>query len=114
MSLKVNERRTTMTPEQLTKFIREHSSIIESFRRSASSFQYEKNARRQKGKQFSEARVEHEIDLMVAAFLDNVYTKIKSGVTEKKLHPYESWVDFIDKKNVLDSLEDDVSTIVFK
>ncbi|KRM54970.1 hypothetical protein [Lacticaseibacillus sharpeae] len=103
-----------MTPEQLTEFINKHSSIIESFRRSASNFQYEKNARRQKGKQFSEARLEHEVDLMVAAFIDNVYTKIKSGVAEKRLHPYESWVDFIETKNVLDSLEDDVSTIVFE
>ncbi|WP_125608360.1 hypothetical protein [Lapidilactobacillus bayanensis] len=100
-----------MTPEQFTHYINDHSSIIITFRRSASDYQYEKNAERKPIKQYSDERVEHEIDLMVAAFLESVYTSIKSQVKENRIHPYESWVNYIESNSLMDLLEEDVETI---
>lgn len=100
-----------MTPEQFANYINDHSSIINIFRSSASDYQYQKNAERKPIKQYSNERVEHEIDLMVAAFLESVYTNIKSQVKENKLHPYESWINFIESNSLIDLLEEDVETI---
>ena len=102
-----------MDREEFETYLNANSRVVAIFRSLALAYQHSKNRQRATSKRWSETAVASAVDKIVSQFIDNVYDKLKTNIKENKLRPYDSWVNFIEKNEVLDNLEDTVSETEF-
>lgn len=102
-----------MDREEFETYLNANSRAVALFRSRALSHQHSQNRKRAASKQWNEAVINSAVNRMVEQFIDNVYEKLRTSIKESKLHPYDSWVNFIETYEVMDSLEDSIAESLF-
>lgn len=102
-----------MTEEELQTYLVDHCQVIDMFREKALEFQNDRNHERLANKRWPQVTIENEVNKMVDQFISNVHNNLSGAFKESQLHPYESWVNFIENHEILDSLEESVTDIDF-
>ena len=103
-----------MDRKEFETYLNANSRLVTIFRSQALAYQHNKNRQRSTSKKWSGTAVISAVNKMVSQFVDNVYDKLNANVKENKLHPYESWVSFMETDEVLENLEDTVAEIRFE
>ncbi|WP_218730297.1 hypothetical protein [Brochothrix thermosphacta] len=100
-----------MTKQELTDYLEKNLSNHTVFLSNALDYQQEKNRRRPNKKRWTEEKMERAAYKMWLDFSGNVHEKIKVEI--KKDPSVSEWSEFIDKNEMLDSLNDAIVEIEF-
>lgn len=95
-----------MTTFELEEYLESHSQIVDNFRNKYAAFLNEQNAGRSTNKKWSSLRIENETDSAVSKFLSNIQAKLSSAMKPRQRKQYASWIDYMERNNVIDSLEE--------
>ncbi|WP_335138968.1 hypothetical protein [Lacticaseibacillus paracasei] len=98
-----------MDREEFETYLNANTRVVAVFRSQALAYQHSKNRQRAASKRLSETAVASAVDKMASQFIDNVYDELKANVKENRIHPYESWISFIETNEVFDNLEESVA-----
>lgn len=84
------------------------------FYQKAMDDQLARNARRAPAKRWNETKLERAVDKMWTELMKNVYDKFKSSVNSKAADPYQAWIDYIEKNESLEGLDEMMVDLEFE
>lgn len=100
-----------MNKSELLEYINSNSAAITIFKDKVRTEQETKNKKRQPAKRWNEAKIERTVNKYTDDFIGNVYDKLYKGVKANRNTPRNKWIEFIETNEILDSLEESVSTM---
>ena len=103
-----------MDREEFETYLNANSRAVVLFRSRVLSYQHSQNRNRAASKRWNETAINSAVNKMVNQFIDTVYEQLRTSIKESKLHPYDSWINFIETYEVMDSLEDSVAEMEFE
>ncbi|MEO3411022.1 hypothetical protein ABGN28_12425 [Levilactobacillus brevis] len=95
-----------MTTFELEEYLESHSQIVDNFRNKYAAFLNEQNAGRSTNKKWSSLRIENETSSAVIKFISNIQAKLSSAMKPRQRKSYDGWVDYMERNNVIDGLEE--------
>ena len=84
------------------------------FYQKAKEDQLARNARRAPAKRWNETRLDRTVDGLWVEMMKNIYDKFKSAIKSKSSDPYQAWVDYIEKNETLESLDEMMVDLEFE
>ncbi|MER2001673.1 MAG: hypothetical protein ABS896_04570 [Carnobacterium inhibens] len=76
--------------------------------------QIRRNARRQPAKRWNEAKLERAVDRMWTDMARSIYDKFKITIKAKSSDPYQEWVDFFEKNDAIENLDEMMTDLEFE
>ncbi|WP_034538522.1 hypothetical protein [Carnobacterium inhibens] len=84
------------------------------FYQKAMEDQLARNARRPQKKRWNENKIDRAIDKIWVELMRNVYDKFKTVINSKSADPYQSWINYIEKNEALESLDEMIVDLEFE
>jgi len=75
--------------------------------------QIRRNARRAPAKRWNEAKLERAVNKMWTDMATSIYNKFKISIKTNSSDPYQSWIDFIEKNEALENLDEMMTELEF-
>lgn len=83
------------------------------FYQKAMENQLARNARRPPKKRWNETKLNRAVDKMWIELMRNIYVKFKSAIKSNAADPYQSWINYIEKNEALESLDEMIVDLEF-
>lgn len=101
-----------MDKHEFETYLNEHCSALTKFQERALDYQANKNQNRARSARWNDAKVQRAADAMYDTFLTGIYTKLRSAIEDK--YDRQAWLDYIEKYELLEQLEESVLEIEFE
>ena len=101
-----------MNKQEFETYLNEHCSALSKFQARALDYLANKNQNRTKSARWNDAKVQRAADAMYDTFLDGIYTKLRNAIKNK--YDHQAWLDYIEKYELLEQLEESVLEIEFE
>lgn len=101
----------------LTEFqehIESRLPALDSFYDRAINYQLEKDSRRPTKKRWSEAKIERGANGMYKDLIKGIYGKVKSLVEEREKKPTTVWIDYLEKHEMYEQINESLYEIEFE
>ncbi|MGX7394037.1 hypothetical protein [Carnobacterium mobile] len=103
-----------MTFKEFLEYINENLSGKSTFYEKAMEDQLARNGRRAPAKRWNETKIDRAIDKMWVELVRNIYDKFKSTINSKSSDPYQGWIDFMNKNESLEKLDEMIVDLEFE
>ncbi|ANQ63674.1 hypothetical protein [Staphylococcus equorum] len=102
-----------MNLNEFQAHIEDKLPALDSFYDKAINFQLEKDKRRPPKKRWSEAKIERAANAMYKDLMKGIYEKIKSLVEEREKKPNDVWVNYLEKYELYEQINESLYEIEF-
>ncbi|MFQ3853468.1 hypothetical protein ABLV90_08055 [Staphylococcus sp. 2S1] len=102
-----------MNLNEFQAHIEDKLPALDSFYDRAINFQLEKDKRRPPKKRWSEAKIERATNAMYKDLMKGIYEKIKSLVEEREKKPNDVWIDYLEKYELYEQINESLYEIEF-
>ncbi|MDW5472276.1 hypothetical protein [Staphylococcus equorum] len=102
-----------MNLNEFQAHIEDKLPALDSFYDKAINFQLEKDKRRPPKKRWSEAKIERAANAMYKDLMKGIYEKIKSLVEEREKKPNDVWIDYLEKYELYEQINESLYEIEF-
>lgn len=102
-----------MTTFELEEYLEAHSRIVDNFRDKYAAFLSEQNADRPTNKKWSSLRIKNETSSAVIKFISNIQAKLSSAMKPRQRKSYDGWIDYMERNEIIDSLEESLMDLDF-
>ncbi|KRG09107.1 MULTISPECIES: hypothetical protein [Staphylococcus] len=102
-----------MNLNEFQEHIEDKLPALDSFYDRAINFQLEKDKRRPPKKRWSEAKIERAANAMYKDLMKGIYEKIKSLVEEREKKPNDVWIDYLEKYELYEQINESLYEIEF-
>ena len=102
-----------MNLNEFQAHIEDKLPALDSFYDKAINFQLEKDKRRPPKKRWSEAKIERAANAMYKYLMKGIYEKIKSLVEEREKKPNDVWIDYLEKYELYEQINESLYEIEF-
>ncbi len=75
--------------------------------------QMRRNARRPPAKRWNEAKLERAVNRMWTDIVRSIYDKFKITINTKSSDPYQAWIEFFEKNEALENLDEMMNDLEF-
>lgn len=99
---------------EFIEFLNKNLNSKNTFLEKATEFQNEKNKKRTPAKRWNDVKIERAVDKMWTELAKNVYNKVKPGVTVKSYDANGSWIEYLEKNEVLENIDDMIVDLEFE
>ncbi len=103
-----------MTIKEFEAFLDENLPAKQAFMDAALDYQQAKNKRRPAKKRWADEKIEKATERMWNDFAKGAYEKISPNISKQALNPHKEWIQFIEKNEVLEELEQSIYEIEFE
>lgn len=87
---------------------------LESFYDRAINYQLDKDKRRPPKKRWSEAKIENAANNMYKDLMKSIYEKVKSLVEKKEKKPSNVWIEYLEKNDMYEQINESLYEIEFE
>ncbi|MGX5789939.1 hypothetical protein ACWKSJ_02485 [Staphylococcus equorum] len=102
-----------MNLNEFQAHIEDKLPALDSFYDKAINFQLEKDKRRPPKKRWSEAKIERAANAMYKDLMKGIYEKTKSLVEEREKKPNDVWIDYLEKYELYEQINESLYEIEF-
>lgn len=102
-----------MNLNEFQAHIEDKLPALDSFYDKAINYQLEKDKRRTPKKRWSEAKIERAANAMYKDLMKGIYEKIKSLVEEREKKPNDVWIDYLEKYELYEQINESLYEIEF-
>ena len=102
-----------MNLNEFQAHIEDKLPALDSFYDKAINFQLEKDKRRPPKKRWSETKIERAANAMYKDLMKGIYEKIKSLVEEREKKPNDVWIDYLEKYELYEQINESLYEIEF-
>ncbi|WP_241957424.1 hypothetical protein, partial [Staphylococcus equorum] len=102
-----------MNLNEFQAHIEDKLPALDSFYDKAINYQLEKDKRRPPKKRWSEAKIERAANAMYKDLMKGIYEKIKSLVEEREKKPNDVWIDYLEKYELYEQINESLYEIEF-
>ena len=102
-----------MNLNEFQAHIEDKLPALDSFYDKAINYQLEKDKRRPPKKHWSEAKIERAANAMYKDLMKGIYEKIKSLVEEREKKPNDVWIDYLEKYELYEQINESLYEIEF-
>ncbi|MEK4562419.1 hypothetical protein MHB47_09950 [Staphylococcus sp. FSL K6-3157] len=102
-----------MNLNEFQAHIEDKLPALDSFYDKAINYQLEKDKRRPPKKRWSEAKIERAANGMYKDLMKGIYEKIKSLVEEREKKPNDVWIDYLEKYELYEQINESLYEIEF-
>lgn len=102
-----------MNLNEFQAHIEDKLPALDSFYDKAINYQLEKDKRRPPKKRWSEAKIEIAANAMYKDLMKGIYEKIKSLVEEREKKPNDVWIDYLEKYELYEQINESLYEIEF-
>lgn len=102
-----------MNLNEFQAHIEDELPALDSFYDKAINYQLEKDKRRPPKKRWSEAKIERAANAMYKDLMKGIYEKIKSLVEEREKKPNDVWIDYLEKYELYEQINESLYEIEF-
>ncbi|MEB8125265.1 hypothetical protein NGH92_10690 [Staphylococcus succinus] len=103
-----------MNLTEFQAYIEDKLPALDSFYDRAINFQLEKDSRRPPKKRWSEAKIERAANNMYKDLMKGIYEKVKSLVEEREKQPSHVWIDYLEKHEMYEQINESLYEIEFE
>lgn len=103
-----------MTFNEFIEYLENNLSSYETFCIKAEDYQLDKNKKRPPKKRWNDKKLDRAIISMWKSSMQVAYDKIKAEIGKPKFNGYETWIDFIEKNEMLEAINDSMSELEFE
>lgn len=103
-----------MTLNEFLVYLEKNLSNYDLFIIKAEEYQEGKNKKRPPAKRWNEKKLNKAIVGMWKQSMEVGYNNIKSQIGKIQFDPYDRWVDFMNKNDILESINDSISELEFE
>lgn len=103
-----------MTTFELEEYLEANSQIVDNFRDKYAAFLNEQNADRPTNKKWSSLRIDNVTDSGANRFIGNIQAKLSSAMKPRQRKSYDGWVDYMERNETIDSLEESLMGLEFE
>ncbi len=103
-----------MTINEFLEFLEINLSSYDLFIEKSTEHQIEKNKKRPPKKKWDEKKMNRAVNTMWKSSMQVAYDKVKSEIGISKFDSYEKWMDFMEKNELLDAINDSISELEFE
>lgn len=103
-----------MTFKEFEEYLDAHLGSKRIFYEKAMDDQIKRNGRRPPAKRWNETKLERAVDRMWTDMARSIYDKFKITINTKSSDPYQAWVDFIEKNEALENLDEMMTDLEFE
>ena len=102
-----------MNLNEFQAHIEDKLPALDSFYDKAINYQLEKDKRRPPKQRWSEAKIERAANAMYKDLMKGIYEKIKSLVEEREKKPNDVWIDYLEKYELYEQINESLYEIEF-
>lgn len=102
-----------MNLNEFQAHIEDKLPALDSFYDKAINYQLEKDKRRPPKKRWSEAKIERAANAMYKDLMKGIYEKIKSLVEEREKKSNNVWIDYLEKYELYEQINESLYEIEF-
>ena len=102
-----------MNLNEFQAHIEDKLPALDSFYDKAINYQLEKDKRRPPKKRWSEAKIERAANEMYKDLMKGIYEKIKSLVEEREKKQNDVWIDYLEKYELYEQINESLYEIEF-
>lgn len=102
-----------MNLNEFQAHIEDKLPALDSFYDKAINYQLEKDKRRPPKKRWSEAKIERAANAMYKDLMKGIYEKVKSLVEEREKKPNDVWIDYLEKYELYEQINESLYEIEF-
>ncbi|MCE5047976.1 hypothetical protein ABLV91_02905 [Staphylococcus equorum] len=102
-----------MNLNEFQAHIEDKLPALDSFYDKAINYQLEKDKRRPPKKRWSEAKIERAANAMYKDLMKGIYEKIKSLVEEREKKSNDVWIDYLEKYELYEQINESLYEIEF-
>ncbi|ARW23058.1 hypothetical protein [Levilactobacillus brevis] len=102
-----------MTTFELEEYLEANSQIVDNFRDKYAAFLNKQNADRPTNKKWSSLRIKNETSSTVIKFISNIQAKLSSAMKPRQRKQYAAWIDYIERNEIIDNLEESLMDLEF-
>lgn len=95
-----------MTFKEFVAYMDKNLTSKDTFYEKAMEDQLARNARRAPAKRWNETKLDRAVDKLWVELMKNVYDKFKMTIRTQSSDPYQAWIDYIEKTEALENLDD--------
>lgn len=103
-----------MNFKEFVEYMENNLSAKDTFYQKAMDDQIARNARRAPAKRWNETKLDRAVDRLWSDLMKNVYDKFKMAIKVNPSDPYKSWIDYIEKNEALESLDEMLVELEFE
>ncbi|PTK88408.1 hypothetical protein [Staphylococcus gallinarum] len=103
-----------MNLKEFQEHIEGRLPALDSFYDRAINYQLDKDKRRPPKKRWSEAKIERAAGNMYKDLIKSIYEKVKSIVEEHEKKPANVWIDYLEKYEMYDQINESLYEIEFE
>ncbi|WP_034550007.1 hypothetical protein [Carnobacterium funditum] len=103
-----------MNFKEFVAYMEQNLSAKDAFYQKALDDQVARNVRRAPAKKWNEAKMDRAVDKLWLELMKNVYDKFKWVVKENSSDPRKSWIEYIEKTESLESLDEMLVELEFE
>lgn len=99
---------------EFVEYLEENLHNKDAFFNRAMAYQKEKNKARQKANRWDQIKLDRAVERMWNDVTQNIYNTIQPKVDKNPIMPEKPWLDFFEKNNLLESIDDSLVEIEFE
>lgn len=103
-----------MNFKEFVEYMDKNLGAKDTFYQKALDDQMARNARRAPAKRWNETKLDRAVDKLWKELMKNVYDKFKMNIKANESDPYNSWIDYIEKNEALESLDEMLVELEFE
>lgn len=103
-----------MNFKEFVAYMEENISAKDTFYQKALVDQEARNGRRAPAKKWNETKLDRAVDKLWLELMKNIYDKFKWVVKENPSDPYNSWVEYIEKTESIENLDEMLVELEFE
>lgn len=103
-----------MTINEFLEFLENKLANYDLFIEKATEHQLEKNKKRTPKKRWDEKKVNRAVNTMWKSSMQVAYDKVKIEVGMPRYDGFDKWIEFIEKKELLEAINDSISELEFE
>lgn len=103
-----------MTINEFLEFLEKNLMSYDTFIDKATEHQLEKNKKRPPKKRWDEKKIIRSVNTMWKISMQVAYDKVKVEVGMPRYDGYDKWVEFIEKNELLEAINDSISELEFE
>ena len=103
-----------MNFKEFLEYMDNNLNAKDAFYQKALDDQMSRNARRAPAKRWNETKLDRAVDKLWVELMKNVYDKFKMNIKPNESDPYKSWIDYIEKNEALESLDEMLVELEFE
>lgn len=103
-----------MTFKEFLEYMENNLNNRDTFYKKALDDQIARNARRLAAKRWNEQKINRVIDRQWSDMMKNVYDKFKTNIKINPSNPFNSWIDYIERNDALESLDEMIVDLEFE